>query len=141
MSEWQVMPWSRVWKIGNGITGEVVTGCSGRKHIDESLKLSPQILMYISITKEIHKNQVDKMYTMIFSQSFTTAILMFIYWAHKENGHIGRMDMESILGLKSISFSWRVTWLFLLRVQFARKQLLTWSFNLALYIYDHPTIW
>ena len=61
--------------------------------------------MYISITKEIRKNQVDKMHTMIFSQPFTTAILMFIYWAHKKNGHIGRMDMESILGLKSISFS------------------------------------
>ena len=35
--------------------------------------------MYISITQEIHKNQVDKMYAMIFSQPFTTAILMFIY--------------------------------------------------------------
>lgn len=61
------MPWSRVWKIGSGIIGEVVTGCSGRTNIDESLKLSPQMLMYISITKEIRKNQVDKMYTMIFS--------------------------------------------------------------------------
>lgn len=73
------MPWSRVWKIGSGVTGEVVTGCSGRNHIDESLKLSPQMLMYIPITKEICKNQVDKMDTLIFSQPFTTAILMFIY--------------------------------------------------------------
>ena len=137
------MPWSHVWKIGSSVTvtGEVVTGCSGRNHIDESLKLSSQMLMYIPITKEICKNQVDKMYTLIFSQPFITAILMFIFWAHKENGHICMMDMESILGLKSISFSWRVMWLFLLRAQFARKQLLTWSFNLALYLYDHPTIW
>lgn len=73
------MPWSRVWKIGSGVIGEVVTGCSGRNHIDESLKLSPQMLMYIPITKEICKNQVDKMDTLIFSQPFTTAILMFIY--------------------------------------------------------------
>lgn len=53
-----------------------------KKNVDESLKLSPQMFMCVSITKEDLKNQVDRMCTLIFSQPFTT-VLILVHYAHK----------------------------------------------------------